>query len=238
MRLKQTVLRVMGRDVLKKAVTDLGIDDVDRRSVQEMGARLSRSRRATAEYLLQFLSERDVKCVCDLLGINASGRRRTLVSNLLAAAGRSPASARKAVLQREPPKAKSTLYTIGYSAIPDPKEMTKVLREHGVDVLVDVRISARSRIPAFNKGRLEDPREPIKSSGLGYLHIVELGNATRGMAMTRLKNEAKGLARLSDEMKRGVVAIMCQCPDAGQCHRSHVAERMTERMPGLRVEHL
>ena len=144
----------------------------------------------------------------------------------------------KAVVQREPGKAKSTLYTIGYGAIPDPEEMASVLRERGVEVLVDVRISARARNPAFNKGRLEDPRGPIKSSGLRYLHIVELGNATRGMGVTRLKNEAKGLSRLSDEVQRGVVAIMCQCPDATQCHRRHVAEKMAERLPGLRVDHL
>ena len=51
MKLKQAILRVMGRDVLKQAVNHLEIDDVDRRSVREMSARLSRARRATPEYL-------------------------------------------------------------------------------------------------------------------------------------------------------------------------------------------
>ena len=53
MRLKQAILRVMGRDALKKAVHGLELDAVDRRSVQKMNARLSRARRATPEYLLE-----------------------------------------------------------------------------------------------------------------------------------------------------------------------------------------
>lgn len=102
MNLKQAILRVMGRDVLKTAVNDLEIDDVDRRSVQKMCSRLSRARRATPEYLLEFLSEQDVKHVCEHLSISAIGRRRTLVSRLLAAAGRSPVPKRMAADQPEP----------------------------------------------------------------------------------------------------------------------------------------
>ena len=92
MKLKQAILRVMGRDVLKEAVNDLELDDIDRRSVQKMSARLSRSRRATPEYLLEFLSEQNVKHVCELLSIDAAGRRKMLVTRLLVAAGRLPVS--------------------------------------------------------------------------------------------------------------------------------------------------
>lgn len=161
MRLKQAILRVMGRDALKKAVHGLELDDVDRRSVQKMNARLSRARRATPEYLLEFLSEHDIKSVCALLDVSATGRRRTLVSRLLAAAGRSPADARTATTQPAVEKASpgrtdspqvvavprrgsgkrasNTLFTVGYQGIPEPEEMAVLLREHGVEVLVDIR---------------------------------------------------------------------------------------------------
>ncbi len=261
MKFKQAILRVMGRDVLKQAVNQLEIDDVDRRSVREMSARLSRARRATPEYLLEFLSEQDVKHVCELLSINVTGRRRTLVPRLLAAAGRSPGSKRVATGQPEPAgnassgrrdspqvvavprrdsgkRASDTLYTVGYGGIPEPEEMAVLLREHGVEVLVDVRERPYGRKVLFNKKKLEDTHGPVKSAGLDYLHIVELGNEGRHTGAMRLRDEAKGLARLSDEMRRRVVAIMCQCKEPEQCHRSDVAEKMGHRMPGLRITHL
>ena len=261
MRLKKAILSVMGRDVLKEAVQGLEIDDVDRRSVEKMNARLSRARRATPEYLLEFLSEQDVKYVCERLSISATGRRTTLVSMLLVSAGRSPATERTATAQTEAPEASfgriaapqsggavrgrdseerpsNTLYTVGCNGIPEPKEMAELLRKHGVEVLVDVRERPSSFKYLFNKKKLEDTHGPMKSAGLDYLHIVELGNEGRRTGGVRLKNEVKGLARLSEEMRRRVVAIMCQCKDPEKCHRSHVAEKMGERMPGLRIEHL
>ncbi len=61
MRLKQAILSRMGREELKRAVDDLGIDGVDRRSVEVMTARVGRARRATPEALLGYLSEAQVK---------------------------------------------------------------------------------------------------------------------------------------------------------------------------------
>ena len=255
MRLKKAILSVMGRDVLKEAVQGLAIDDVDSRSVQKMNARLSRARRATPEYLLELLSEQDVKHVCELLSIDATGRRRTVVPRLLAA-GRSPVPKRVAT---DPPKPASkvipsrrdspqvaavpkmpsnTLYTVGYGGIPEPEEMTALLSEHGVEVLVDIRVRPFGRKVLFNKKKLEDTYGPVKSAGLDYLHIVELGNEGKGTGVIRLKDAAKGLALLSDEVKSRVVAIMCVCREPEECHRSVVARKMSEQIPGLRIEHL
>ena len=260
MRLKQAILRVMGRDALKDALHGLEIDDVDRRSVQKMSARVSRARRATPEYLLEFLSEQDLKDVCGLLDVSATGRRRTLVSRLLAAAGRSPAAertamARPAVEKASPgrtdspqvvaaprrgseKRASNTLYTVGCNGIPEPAEMADVLLAHGVDVLVDVRWKPYSQKPQFNKKKLEHAEGPMKSVGLDYLHNRDLGNDLVGTGGRRIHNPAVGLERLSDEVKSRVVAIMCQCKLAEKCHRNDVARMMAERMPGLRVEHL
>ncbi len=52
MMLKQAILTIMDRDTLKAVVDDLEIEGVDRRSVEEMRARVSRSRRAAPEVLL------------------------------------------------------------------------------------------------------------------------------------------------------------------------------------------
>ena len=259
MRLKKAILNVMGRDLLKEAVQGLEIDDVDRRSVQKMKARLSRARRGTPEYLLELLSEQDVKHVCELLNIDATGRRRAVVPRLLAA-GSSPGRKRMATDPPEPsskviPSLKdspqvvaprrdsgkmpsNTLYTVGYGGIPEPEEMTALLREHGVEVLVDIRVRPFGYKVLFNKKKLEAPYGPVKSAGLDYLHIVELGNEGKGTGVIRLKDAAKGLALLSDEVKSRVVAIMCVCREPAKCHRSVVARKMSKQMPGLRIEHL
>jgi DNA modification methylase len=92
MKLKQAILSVMGRDALKGSVDALALDGVDRRSVDDMRSRLSRAHRATAEVLLQYLSESEVKDVCDLVGIPPKGRRGSLVDALLESEASGPES--------------------------------------------------------------------------------------------------------------------------------------------------
>ncbi len=85
MKLKQAVLQAINRDEAKAVVVALEIDDVDRRSLEEMRRRLSRMRRATAEVLLNHLAETRVKTVCEAVGVSSKGRKSTLVSRLLEA---------------------------------------------------------------------------------------------------------------------------------------------------------
>ena len=51
MNLKQAILTIMDRDTLKAVIDDLEIEGVDRRSAEEMRARVSRSRRAAPEMM-------------------------------------------------------------------------------------------------------------------------------------------------------------------------------------------
>jgi DNA modification methylase len=83
MNLKRKILDVMGRDDLKAVVDELGLEDVDRRSVEDMRPKLSRARRATPALLLSHLSEKQVKAVCEACGISSTGRRKFLVGQLL-----------------------------------------------------------------------------------------------------------------------------------------------------------
>ena len=83
MKLKQAILDVLGRDTLRAIVEGLELDDVDRRSVTDMAASLSRAHRATAEEMLDFLSEVEVKAVCERYGRSTRGRRAELIVKLL-----------------------------------------------------------------------------------------------------------------------------------------------------------
>jgi hypothetical protein len=84
MKLKQAVLQVMDRDLLKRAVDALGIEDVDRRDRADMAAQVSRKHRATPKFLLGYLLEAQVKEVCELVGVPSVGRREALIEMLLA----------------------------------------------------------------------------------------------------------------------------------------------------------
>lgn len=96
MKLKQAIIETMGRDDLKAVCADLELDDVDRRSREGMAAVVSRSRRARPDALLEYLGEKQVKAVCDLVGVPARGRRGALIKRLLGGDPRSVARARPA----------------------------------------------------------------------------------------------------------------------------------------------
>lgn len=87
MKLKHAIFSVIGRDTLKDIVDALEIEGVDRRSAKEMAAAVKRARRATPEFLLEYLGEAEVKEVCEVYGISSKGRRRALVKALLQAEG-------------------------------------------------------------------------------------------------------------------------------------------------------
>jgi len=84
MKLKQAILAVVDRDTLKAVVDDMEIQEVDRRSVEAMRTKVSRSRRSTFEVLIEYLNEKQVKAVCEEMSIDPKGRRMTLVERLLA----------------------------------------------------------------------------------------------------------------------------------------------------------
>ena len=83
MRLKDAILQVMDRDVLKSVVNDFELVEADRRSVSSMRERVAQNQNATPEYLLEYLYEPQVKEVCTQLGIDNTGRKGALVQMLL-----------------------------------------------------------------------------------------------------------------------------------------------------------
>jgi hypothetical protein len=84
MKLKQAALTVMDRDLLKRVADELDLgDDIDRRSREDMAAAISRKHRATPELLLEFLTEAQIKEICELIGFPPLGRRGALIESLL-----------------------------------------------------------------------------------------------------------------------------------------------------------
>ena len=205
-----------------------------------MNARLSRARRATPEYLLEFLSEQDVKYVCERLSISATGRRTTLVSMLLVSAGRSPATERTATAQTEAPEASfgriapqsggavrgrdseerpsNTLYTVGCNGIPEPKEMAELLRKHGVEVLVDVRerpFQFQVSVQQEEAGRHPRADEVGRAGLSSYRRVGQRGQAHRGSS--------------TQERSKGSGAVVGR--NEAQSRRHHVSMQRSGEMP-------
>ncbi len=132
----------------------------------------------------------------------------------------------------------TTLFTIGWSRM-EPAGLVELLKQHRVETLVDIRWKPYSRFrPDFNKNRLGHEGGALLSEGIGYVHMVELGNEGKDTGTVQLVDEAVGLERLQAEIERGLVAIMCVCFDPERCHRRLVASRMQQRIESLEVVHL
>ena len=87
MRLERSIIEGMKVKQLRKAARKLEVPVESYRDRKSLAAGLRKSRRTTASALLDFLSEKDVKRVCERCGVDAKGRRKVLITRLLGATG-------------------------------------------------------------------------------------------------------------------------------------------------------
>jgi uncharacterized protein (DUF488 family) len=138
------------------------------------------------------------------------------------------------------------LVSIGYEGR-NVSELIHSLQQESVSVLVDVRLNAISRKPGLSKTKLA---ESLRSAGIGYVHLRELGNPKDNregfrngddVARERFWNVLRGdegaqaLKHVSELLKNGVVALLCFEVDHRQCHRGLVTEALIEERPRLAV---
>lgn len=138
----------------------------------------------------------------------------------------------------------AVVYTLGYQGR-SAEELVALLREKGVERLVDVRQVALSRKRGFSKTPL---RERLEDAGLEYLHLPELGNPRelREADLSREEFRRRYLGHLQGEeamvealyllVQQKSTALMCYERDPAECHRTILAEELERR--GARVEHL
>ncbi len=142
------------------------------------------------------------------------------------------------------------ILTIGHSTRPI-DEFIELLRQHGVERLVDIRTIPRSRRnPQFNSEALA---KSLEDKGIGYVHLKELGglrhprpdsintgwrnDGFRGYAdymQTAEFDEA--LRRLLELCEGKRCAAMCAEAVPWRCHRSLLADALVAR--GIPVEHI
>jgi Protein of unknown function, DUF488 len=142
------------------------------------------------------------------------------------------------------------ILTIGHSTHPIEK-FIELLRQHGVERLVDIRTIPRSRHnPQFNSAALA---KSVEDGGIGYVHLKELGGLRRprvdstntGWRNAGFRGYAdymqtaefeEALRRLLDLCEDKRCAAMCAEAVPWRCHRSLLADALVAR--GIPVEHI
>ena len=131
------------------------------------------------------------------------------------------------------------LFTVGYQGR-SIEELVEVLRNAGVEMVLDVRAVAWSRRGAFSRkplsaaleaagfvyrhermfGARRDPREAFRTSGDWEAYARAYQDV--------LVSNANLLELTRDELEGRRVALLCLEADAGQCHRSLLASALAE----------
>jgi uncharacterized protein (DUF488 family) len=141
------------------------------------------------------------------------------------------------------------LLTVGYEGR-TADEVVATLAAAGVSVLVDVRLTPRSRKPGLSQRRLA---ERLEQAGIRYVHAPDLGNppddraplrAGDPAAIGRFRDRLRGpagsaaVAGVAELVAVETAALLCFERDWRGCHRNLVADRLTELDPDLTVRHL
>ena len=135
------------------------------------------------------------------------------------------------------PETQTTLYTIGHGRHGWP-DFLALLKQHGVEMLCDVRSAARSRWPQFNGRVLE---ENLRGERIGYEWLPECG----GKVVAPPPELARGLERIMELAAEARVVIMCSesrpltnhSRPRANCHRvGLLSTPLRER--GARVLHI
>lgn len=142
-----------------------------------------------------------------------------------------------------------TIYTIGHSNQPT-DAFLDLLRQHAIEVVVDVRSAPYSRfVPQFNQRELQTT---VRDAGFQYVYLGrELGGRpdldsdlidAEGHAIYGLIAETDefnaGIRRLREGIVRYRVALMCSEEDPTDCHRRLLVSRVLMLDHGIDVRHI
>ena len=144
---------------------------------------------------------------------------------------------------------KPVLFTTGYEGR-TPKELVTLLKQYGINQLVDVRELAISRKKGFAKTALS---EILRENNIQYKHLPELGSPRKlrhelrkdkdyekffkAYSKTLTTPEARDKLYELNTLARGQqTAIMCFEKDAERCHRKIIYQTLIKS--GYSISHL
>ena len=118
--------------------------------------------------------------------------------------------------------AENTIWTIGHSNRSQ-KAILEMLKEHKIEVLVDIRRFPTSKVEHFKREAME---QWLPEQGIEYVWLgEELGGYRHGgyKAYMKTKPFKNGIKRLSEIAKQKRTCIMCMEPNPKYCHRRFIS---------------
>jgi uncharacterized protein (DUF488 family) len=138
------------------------------------------------------------------------------------------------------------IYSVGYEGF-ELKGLIETLVAANVSLVVDVRLTPRSRKPGFSAKPLS---AELGKAGIAYRHEVDLGNPADNRDAFRRGDAEEGrhrlrwllsngagpaLERLVQDSRKGHVAVLCVERSPLRCHREVVTDMAREIDPTIEV---
>jgi uncharacterized protein (DUF488 family) len=136
------------------------------------------------------------------------------------------------------------IYTVGYSG-KTLDAFALLLRDAGVDRVVDVRALPLSRRKGFSKRPLA---EALERHGISYVHLRAAGNPFRAIKAdferclrlyaSHLNENPSVLDEVEVALAGHRAALLCVEAEPEHCHRSTIAAHLAARNPRWKLRHL
>jgi len=129
----------------------------------------------------------------------------------------------------------SAVYSLGTSTRAK-AEFTRLLRSHGIEVVIDVRRFPTSRIEHFKQQALA---QLLAEAQIDYLHLGEnLGGYRNGgyQAFTATSEFMQGIDIVERTALKNRVAILCAERLPWRCHRRFITSELEKR--GWQIRHI
>jgi len=127
------------------------------------------------------------------------------------------------------------IYSVGHSNR-SLKEFIALLKEYGVELVVDVRRFPTSKWEWFRGDRLKGE---LEKNGLGYMYLgSQLGGFRKGGYLKHMGTQdfREGVEKILKLAEKSRIAIMCAEKIVYRCHRRHISRYLQQR--GVRVIHI
>lgn len=125
------------------------------------------------------------------------------------------------------------IYTLGYGWLSF-DDFVRLLKENGIETVVDVRRFPTSKDENFRKENLS---RRLPELGLSYEHIQELGGFRGGYERYMRSAEFReGIEKLKKIAEGRLSVVICVEENPAGCHRRHIAKVLEEE--GWEVVHL
>ncbi|MEM2547080.1 MAG: DUF488 domain-containing protein [Candidatus Bathyarchaeia archaeon] len=128
-----------------------------------------------------------------------------------------------------------TVWTVGHSNR-SVDLFLELLREHGIQVLVDIRSFPTSKIEHFKKEQME---KWLPENGIEYVWLgKELGGYRKGGYKRHMRTKLfkEGVKRLLEIAAQKRTCIMCMEINPKYCHRKFLAAHLEHK--GVKVIHI